>query len=121
MRIDKFLWVVRLSKTRSQASKLCDSDKVKLNGEIVKASKTVKPKDQINLRDLPIWRSYKVLDFPKSRVGAKLVPDYLEETTSKEDIAQWKQVQETNRQNRIDGFRGRPTKKDRRKLDGFKY
>ena len=121
MRIDKYLWVVRLSKTRSIATKLCNADKVKLNGDVVKSAKNVKPKDEIAIRELPIWRTYKVIEFPKSRVGAKLVVDYVEETTPKEDLEKLREVQESNKQNRIDGFRGRPTKKDRRKLDNFKY
>lgn len=117
MRIDKYIWAVRLFKTRSLASKSCSSEKVKLNGVFVKTSKTVALNDEIAIKIIPIWRTFKVLDFPKSRVGAKLVSSYLVETTSKDDLLQLKQIQEVNRQNKVMGIKGRPTKKDRRNLD----
>lgn len=117
MRIDKYIWTVRLFKTRSLASKACSSEKVKLNGAFVKTSKNVALNDEIAIKTIPIWRTFKVLDFPKSRVGAKLVETYLIETTSKDDLIQLKQVQELNRQNKVLGIKGRPTKKDRRNLD----
>lgn len=120
MRIDKYIWAIRLAKTRSLASKLCASEKVKLNEEYVKASKTLKVGDEIQIKAIPVWRSYKVIDFPKSRVGAKLVADYMKETTTAEDLLTIEQVAETNRQNKFLGLRGRPTKRDRRKLDRFK-
>ena len=58
-----------------------------------------------------------MLDFPKSRVGAKLVADYIIETTPEEDLIQMKEIQEANRQNKFLGIKGRPTKKVRRDLD----
>ena len=119
MRIDKFIWTVRLAKTRSIASKECNGERVKLNGEFVKASKTIKIDDQIELRVLPIWKVYKVIDFPKSRVGAKLVELYIKEITPKEDLNSLEVSREIQRQMRMQGFRGRPTKKDRRKLDNL--
>lgn len=117
MRIDKYIWAVRLFKTRSLASKTCNAEKVKLNGVVVKASKTVVKNDVIAIKTIPIWRTFKVLDFPKSRVGAKLVDLYITETTAKDDLQQLKQIQEVNRQNKVLGIKGRPTKKDRRDLD----
>lgn len=119
MRLDKYIWTVRLAKTRSIASKACASEKVKLNDEFAKPSKTAKIGDTIKIKAVPVWRSYKIIDFPKSRVGAKLLPDFVKEITSEEDISLIEQVAETNRQNRFLGLRGRPTKRDRRKLDGF--
>lgn len=119
MRIDKYIWAVRLAKTRSLAAKLCASEKVKLNDEFTKAAKSLKVGDLIQIKDVPVWRSYKVLDFPKSRVGAKLVPEYTIETTSEEDLNLIHEVAESNRQNRFLGLRGRPTKRERRKLDRF--
>lgn len=121
MRIDKFIWSVRLAKTRSIASKECNGERVKLNGEFVKASKPLKAGDQIELRVLPIWKIYKVLDFPKSRVGAKLVELYIKEITSKEDLETLETSLEIQRQMRMQGFRGRPTKRDRRKLDDLNF
>lgn len=117
MRIDKFIWCVRLFKTRSLASKACGSDKVKLKDIIVKASKEVTNGATFSFKDVSIWRSYKVLDIPKSRVGAKLVPDYIIETTNEDELLQLKQIQEVNRVNNSLGIKGRPTKKERRDLD----
>lgn len=119
MRIDKYIWAVRLAKTRSLAAKLCASEKVKLNDEFTKAAKSLKVGDLLQIKDVPVWRSYKVLDFPKSRVGAKLVPEYTIEMTSEEDLNLIHEVAESNRQNRFLGLRGRPTKRERRKLDRF--
>ena len=120
MRIDKYLWCVRLAKTRSQSAKRWNSDQVKINGEVAKASKSVSKGDEIALRETPIWKTYQVLDLPKSRLSAKLVADYMLETTTEEDLKLWQEVKESNRQNRLLGFRGRPTKKERRNLDRFK-
>ncbi|MBL4710081.1 MAG: RNA-binding S4 domain-containing protein [Flavobacteriales bacterium] len=120
MRIDKYIWTVRLFKTRSLASKECNANKVLLNDNFVKPSKEVKTGDHFSIRIAPIWKSFKILDFPKSRVGAKLVAVFLVETTSEEDLETLHISQEMQRQMRADGFKGRPTKRDRRKLDGFK-
>lgn len=117
MRIDKFIWAVRLFKTRSLASKACDTEKVKLNGIFVKPSKEVKFGDEISIKVNPIWRTFKVLEIPKSRVGAKLVALNLIETTSEFDLAKLEQVKIQNHQNKILGIKGRPTKKDRRDID----
>lgn len=117
MRIDKFIWATRLFKTRSIASKACVAEKVMLNDVYVKPSKTANVGDIISIKVIPIWRTFKVIDFPKSRVGAKLVANYLIETTPEEDIAQLEQIQEANRQNKFLGIKGRPTKKVRRNLD----
>lgn len=119
MRIDKYTWALRLFKTRSIASKACASEKVKLNDEFSKPSKSVAVGDQISIKVIPIWRTYKVIALPKSRVGAKLVADYLLETTPKDQLAHLEQIIEGNRQNKLLGIKGRPTKKDRRNLDSL--
>ncbi len=119
MRLDKFIWAVRFFKTRSIASIECQAYHVKLNNNDAKPSKEVSPGDVISVKVRPIWRTYKVLDIPKSRVGAKLVPDYIIETTSEEDLEQLKLFQEHNRVNKHLGIKGRPTKKQRRDLDGL--
>lgn len=121
MRIDKYIWAIRLYKTRSLASKECVSNKVLINDDLVKASKEVKKGDIVSVRVNPIWRSYKVLDFPKSRVGAKLVPDYVTEITEESDLQTLETTLEVQRQMRFQGFRGRPTKRDRRKLDDLEF
>lgn len=119
MRLDKFIWTTRLFKTRSIASKSCTTEKVRLNDSFTKPSKAVSVGDIISIKVIPIWRTFKVIDIPKSRVGAKLVVDYLLETTPENDIIQLKQVQEANRQNKVLGIKGRPTKKARRDLEGL--
>lgn len=121
MRIDKYIWAVRLYKTRSLASKDCGANRVLLNDEFVKASKEIKVGDVISIRLNPIWKSFKVLSFPKSRVGAKLVPEYVIETTDELDLQTLATAQEVQRQMRHQGFRGRPTKRDRRKLDDLEF
>jgi len=83
MRIDKYIWAIRIFKTRSMATKACNSDKVKLNGEPVKPSKLIKQNDIISIKVVPIWKSFKIIDLPKSRIGPKLVSDYTIETTTK--------------------------------------
>jgi ribosome-associated heat shock protein Hsp15 len=120
MRIDKFTWTVRLFKTRSLASKACASEKVKLNGDFIKPSKLITLSDEIAIKTIPIWRTFTVLDIPKSRVGAKLVAQYIVETTSEADLAQLKLIQQQNRENQLLGIKGRPTKKNRRDLDHLK-
>ena len=116
MRIDKYIWAIRLFKTRSLASKACIGEKVKLNGDFIKSSKIVKKNDVIAIKVVPIWKSFKIIDLPKSRIGPKLVSDYRIETTSKTDLATLEQHEIMNRQNRSLGIMGRPTKKDRRNL-----
>lgn len=117
MRIDKYLWCVRLFKTRSLATTACNKDQVRISGESVKPGKTLGLKDQIAIKHGPYWREYKVLDFPKSRIGAKLVELYLAETTDEEVLQNLEEIQRMNRQNQMLGIKGRPTKKDRRDLD----
>lgn len=117
MRIDKFIWAVRLFKTRTLASKACDGEKVKLNGAFIKPSKVVSSGNEIAIKVIPIWRTFKVLELPKSRLGAKLVAQYLIETTPEADLALLEQIQLQNHQNKILGIKGRPTKKVRRDLD----
>ena len=117
MRIDKFIWAVRFFKTRALASKECNSDKIKINADFVKPSKLIKVGDTIEVKHYSIWLKYQILEIPKSRVGAKLVETLIKDLSSSEDIEQLQQVQLINRQNKILGIKGRPTKKDRRNLD----
>jgi ribosome-associated heat shock protein Hsp15 len=117
MRIDKLIWALRLYKTRSLASKACAAEKVKLNGKFTKPSKTVVIGNEISIKVIPIWRTYQILDIPKSRVGAKLLPQFIIETTTSDDLLQLEQIQLVNKQNKILGIKGRPTKKVRRDLD----
>jgi ribosome-associated heat shock protein Hsp15 len=90
-----------------------------LDGQLVKPSKVIYPNVKIALKVPPIWKTFEVLDIPPSRVGAKLVSGLLLETTSAEDLEKLSLIAQANRENRALGIKGRPTKKDRRKLDGF--
>lgn len=120
MRIDKFLWCIRIARTRSEATRLCNNDRVSIGGDIVKPSKVVFNGAEIGFKVNPVWRTFKVIDIPKSRVGAKLVSSLVIETTTQEDLDMIKQIASMNRENRSYGIKGRPTKKDRRDLDDWR-
>lgn len=121
MRIDKYLWAVRIFKTRSLANKACSSEKVLLNSKIIKSSKNIKVNDIISLKVIPIWKTYKVKDLPKSRLGAKLLTNYITETTSIKDLELLKKHEINIKNNSTLGIRGRPTKKDRRNINKWLY
>ncbi len=118
MRIDKFLWFVRLSKTRSQATELVSKGKVRLNGSLIKPAREVKADETISINRHNATFEYKIIDFPKSRLGAKLVPDYLRDITSQEELNKFEIYKESQKVYRSFGD-GKPTKKDRRDLDDF--
>lgn len=117
-RLDKYVWSVRLAKTRSQAADAISKGKVKLNGENVKPAKDVKVGDEINVIKHTATFSYKVLNMLDRRVGAKLVPDYLLDITPEEEIEKLKVFQISQKSYRAHGT-GKPSKKDRRDLDDF--
>ena len=119
MRIDKYIWSIRIFKTRALSTKACREGKVLLNNEISKASKTIKINDIVSVKETPIWRKYKVIKLPKSRIGAKNISEVVNEITSNDDLAVLNQCKIINKQNRINGVKGRPTKKERRSLDNF--
>jgi ribosome-associated heat shock protein Hsp15 len=118
MRIDKYIWFVRLSKTRSQATDLVSKSKVRLNGTIVKPSREVKLGDKISINRHNATFEYKILDFPKSRLGPKLLADFLLDITSQEELNKFEIYKESQKVYRSFGD-GKPTKKDRRDLDDF--
>lgn len=118
MRVDKFLWCVRLFKTRSLATEAVRREQVQLNGRLVKPSVDLKPGDAIALREPPIWRSWEVLALPASRVGAKLVPGFIAERTPFADLEKLEVARMAKAQHRPPG-EGRPTKRERRDLERF--
>ncbi|MDX5405375.1 MAG: RNA-binding S4 domain-containing protein [Bacteroidota bacterium] len=118
MRIDKFLWCVRLFKTRSLAAQHVRSEKVLMDGEVVKASREIRSGDVFTLKQHGYFQTYEVLEIPKSRVGAKLVSDLILETTPKEELEKREFLQLAQKLHRRKG-EGRPTKKDRRDLDNL--
>lgn len=117
MRIDKYLWCIRVYKTRTLAALQCKLNKVWVNDAEVKASRELKEGDIIKVRKGPIHFSWKVLAFPPARLGAKLVPGFAEDITSKEELNKL-EIMRLQYQERPRGI-GRPTKKDRRELDDF--
>lgn len=118
VRIDKFIWAVRLFKTRSLSAKAVKSDQILLNDEKVKPAQTVKEGDVIKVKRLPIWRSYRVKALLEKRVGAKLVDDYIDDVTPDEEIEKLEMMKLMPGFDRERG-KGRPTKKERRNLDDF--
>ena len=119
LRIDKWLWEVRLFKSRSLATNACKAGKVKMDGSNVKASKEIKEGDVIVVSLNPLFKTVCVKQFPKSRVSAKLVPDFMEDLTLQSEYDRVKLISETNSEYRDRGI-GRPTKKQRRVIDQLK-
>jgi ribosome-associated heat shock protein Hsp15 len=117
-RLDKWLWAARIFKTRSIAADACKNGRVTMNGSNMKPSRMVKPGDIISVRKSPIVYSFRIKQAIEKRVGAKLLPEILEDVTSP---AQYELLE----MSKISGFinrargTGRPTKKDRRELDDF--
>lgn len=117
-RIDKYLWAIRVYKTRSEATEACKGGKVRLNGADVKPSRELKRGDVVSVRKGAVQYSYKVLDVLEKRVGAPLVAQYAEDLTPKEELCKLHAPVETIVLKRDRGA-GRPTKKDRRQLDSL--
>lgn len=118
MRIDKFLWSVRYYKTRALATDAIKKNRVKINDQVVKASRDVIPGDHIEVRKDQINLSFKVIQVPKSRIGAKLLSLHIVDTTPKEEYEVLELRKLTQDYYREKG-EGRPTKKDRRDLDDY--
>jgi|SRR5690554_3896941 len=118
MRVDKYLWAVRMYKTRTQATNACKNGKVRVDNEIVKPSKDVFTGDTIVVRKQQINYAMEILDLPSSRVGAKLVEMYKKDTTPKEETEKKQLLALSQDYYRKKGV-GRPTKKDRRDLDDY--
>lgn len=117
-RIDKWLWAVRLFKTRSLASDECRKGKVLINGIAVKPSREIRVGETIQLKRPPILRSYKVVALTGNRVSAKLVPEFMIEVTPDSELKILETQKNMSFYHRDPGA-GRPTKKERRELDDF--
>jgi ribosome-associated heat shock protein Hsp15 len=117
LRWDKYLWCVRLAKTRSIASEILTKGKVKINGEQVKPSKEVKLNDLIHIQRNSAVFTFTVLGFTDKRIGAQLVPNFLLDLTPREEIEKFKLYKESQGSYRKTS--GKPTKKDRRELEEF--
>ena len=118
VRIDKYLWSIRVFKTRSEATDACKGGKIRLNGADTKPSKMVKVGDTIVARKGAVTYTYKVLDLIDKRQGPKLVPNYDENLTSPEELAKLRAPVETFFLKR-DRVERKPTKKDRRQMEAL--
>lgn len=115
-RLDKWLWAIRLFKTRSLASSACRAGSVSVNQLVAKPSRAVQPGELVTVRQGLVTRLLRVLGLPRSRVGAAVVPQYCEELTPPEEFekARGQRVQQVLAREKGSG---RPTKRDRRLLD----
>lgn len=117
-RIDKFLWSVRIYKTRAQASEASKKGKILIDGIPAKASRLVKEGERLDVKKPPVVYSYIVKGFPKSRISAKLVSEYVHDITSSEELKKL-EINESFFVKRDRGT-GRPTKKERRTIDNLR-
>jgi len=113
MRVDKWLFAVRLFKTRSQAADACRNGKVRLNDTPAKAAKPLKPGDTVTIRQSPITRTLRVVGLTERRVGAKLVLDFATDETPPVELEKLRQAK------RERGDAGHPTKRNRRLIQRF--
>jgi ribosome-associated heat shock protein Hsp15 len=119
IRIDKWMWAVRIFKTRTLAADACRKNRISVNNAKVKPSRMVRIGDVVSVKEPPITYSFRVLGLTESRMNAKFVPQFMENITPPEQF-------EILEMNKISGFvdrargLGRPTKKDRRELDDFR-
>ena len=118
-RIDKWLWTVRIFKTRAMATEACVGGKVKIDRSAVKASRKIQLNEIVQVRKGVVKYLYKIRRISEKRMGAKLVPDFLEDITTEEELAKLKSSQKQPIQTREKG-QGRPTKRERRMMDKLK-
>lgn len=117
-RIDKWLWAVRIYKTRSIAAEACKKGHISIDGRTVKPSHIVRVGETVQVKKSPITYSFRVLKAAENRVGAKLVPELMENITPKEQYEILEMSKISGFVNRMKGS-GRPTKKERREIDSF--
>ena len=117
-RIDKWLWAMRVFKTRSIATEACKKGRVMMNGNPVKPSKMIKVGDEIDVRKPPVTFKFKVLKLAGNRLGAKLVPEYMENITPASQYEILEMAKISGFVDRRKGL-GRPTKRESRELSRF--
>ena len=118
VRVDKYLWAMRIYKTRSIAADACKNGRITMGGVQVKASRMFHIGDTFNVRKGPITYTYKVLQLTENRLGAKLVPEYMQDCTAPEQLEMLELARLAGQSGRDRGT-GRPTKKDRREIESF--
>lgn len=119
VRIDKWLWAVRIFKTRSLAAEECDKGHVRIGDFNVKASREVRVGDEIKVRIPPIERHYLVKQVTSKRMSAQLAVDFVQDVTPQEKLDLMNTAKAYGFEQRDRGV-GRPTKRDRRMIDKFK-
>lgn len=120
IRIDKWLWAVRIYKTRNLANAACNNNQVKVNSVLVKPSRLIHVGDCVQVKKSPIFYTYKVLAILSQRQSAKVVVNYVEDVTPPEEIEKSQTMRLQKSVVREKGL-GRPTKKERRSLEEFGY
>ena len=118
VRVDKWLWAVRVFKTRSQASEACRKGHVSIGEIPVKPSRIIHSGEILKVRKAPITRSYKILALVEKRMSAKLPVDFIEDVTPGEEL-ELLEMQKNMKWVARERGTGRPTKKDRRELEDF--
>ena len=118
IRVDKYLWAMRIYKTRSIATDACKCGRIKMNGVEVKPSRAFHVGDIFTVRKGPITYTYRILQLASNRLGAKMVPEYLQDITPKEQLELLELARYAAQSGRDRGT-GRPTKKDRRDIEQF--
>jgi len=115
-RIDKFLWSVRIYKTRSMATEACRKGRVTINDMPVKPSRQVTAGEIVKVRKNPVLYTYRIKNIPRSRIAAKLLEEFIDDHTPEEEKLKLEMKEMTQTRYRYKGS-GRPTKKERRDLD----
>ena len=118
MRIDKYLWCIRVFKTRSIATTACKKGQIKIDAKSVKPSRDIFGGELLVIRKNQINYQIKALSLPESRVGAKLLDQYRKDVTPKEAFEKTELLKFAKDYYRKKGT-GRPTKKDRRDIDNY--
>ncbi|MBA5793260.1 RNA-binding S4 domain-containing protein [Flavobacterium sp. xlx-214] len=118
MRIDKYLWCIRVFKTRSIATEAVKKGQISVNNQQAKASRDVFAGDKVTVRKDQINYQYTILDIPQGRLGAKLVDMYRKDETPPEAFEHLELLKLAKEHYRSKG-EGRPTKKDRRDIEGY--
>ena len=119
VRIDKWLWAVRIFKTRSQATAACKAGKVKISNSAVKPSRIVKIGESITVSQPPVLRTLKPIALIENRVSAKLAVEFVEDLTPKEEYDKARGLHTPSFEFRPRGT-GRPTKRERRTIENLK-
>lgn len=122
VRVDKYLFAMRIYKTRSIATDACKKGRITMAGKELKPSRTFKIDDVFSVRKGPITYTYKVLRLSENRLGAKLVPEYMQDITAPEQLEILELARlgkQSGRYERIGDATGHPTKKDRRDYETY--